>query len=163
MSYWKPAAILVAVVLLLIFTALTINPAAPAGKRPWESTDSNSLSPEEKSKYVDLGEFLVNLDGEYGSQYVKTSISLKLGQSGVAPTVEAKIPEIRHHVNMVFQSQTVDELSTYEGKLKFADAIREHVEYVMGQRKTLSAEGSVAQPIKLSAVSDVLFTSFIIR
>jgi flagellar FliL protein len=161
MSYWKPAAILVAIVSLLIFTALTINPNLTAGDKSGKAAASGA--PGGGSKYVDLGEFLINLDSDYGSQYVKTSISLKLDKSGAPLAVGARVPEIRHHVNLVLQSQSAAELSTYEGKLKLADAIREHVEYVMGQRKTLPAEGVAAQPIKLSAVSDVLFTSFIIH
>jgi flagellar FliL protein len=161
MSYWKPAAILVAIVSLLIFTALTISPTLTAGDPPAKTGGSDL--PGGGSKYVDLGEFLVNLDGDYGSQYVKTSVSLKLGQSGAVMGVDAKIPEIRHHVNLALQDQTVDELSTLEGKLRLAEAIRERVEYVVGQRKTLSAKGVAVQPLKISAISDVLFTSFIIR
>lgn len=162
MSYWKPVAILFAIVSLLIFTALTINFILPSGDRSRTRTASDSPS-EVRSKYVDLGEFLINLDSEYGSQYVKTSISLKLDKSGAPLELEARVPEIRHHVNLVLQSQTAAELSTHEGKLKLADAIRKHVEYVMGLRKTLPAEGVAAKPIKLGAVSDVLFTSFIIH
>jgi flagellar FliL protein len=163
MTYWKPAAILVAIVSLLIFTALTINLTPRPGDPPWSKADSDSLPPEGKSKYVDLGEFLINLDGDYGSQYVKTSISLKLGQSGAAMGVDARVPEIRHHVNLALQDQTVAELLTLEGKSRLAEAIRERVEYVIGQRKALSAEGVAVQPLKISAISDVLFTSFIIR
>lgn len=161
MSYWKPAALLVAIVLLLIFTALTINPTLTAGDPPAKTGASGA--PGGGAKYVDLGEFLINLDGDYGSQYVKTSISLKLGQSGAAMGVDAKVPEIRHHVNLALQDRTVAELLTLEGKSRLAEAIRERVEYVIGQRKALSAEGVAVQPLKISAISDVLFTSFIIR
>lgn len=161
MSYWKPAVIIVAILSLLLFSALTINPITQTGEKSGKTVSDSS--PEAGAKYVDLGEFLINLDSDYGSQYVKTSISLKLDKSGAPLAVGARVPEIRHHVNLVLQSQSAAELSTYEGKLKLADAIREHVEYVMGQRKTLPAEGVAAQPIKLSAVSDVLFTSFIIH
>lgn len=163
MSYWKPAVIIVAILSLLLFSALTVNPITPAGEKSGKKPAFETLPSESGSKYIDLGEFLINLKGGYGGQYVKASISLKLDQSGAVSTVEAKIPEIRHHVNMAFQSQSADELSTYEGKLKLADAIKEHAEYVMGLRKTSPAEGVAGLPIKNSAIADVLFTAFIIH
>lgn len=158
MPYWKPVAILIAVLLLLVVAALS-------GYQPGEAGifDRNKQSSEGKPKFVNLGEFLINLNGDDGKQYLKTSIALKLDKSGKTTEVEASIPEIRHHVNMVLQSLTADELATNEGKLKLAETIKEHAEYVTGFRKTLPAEGGVKVPIKASDISDVLFTSFIIQ
>lgn len=161
MSYWKPAVILIAILLSLIFTALTVNPVRPAGDKSGKTKTPGNATGE--SRYIDLGEFLINLNGDHGNQYVKTSIALKLAQSGSPLQIEARIPEIRHHVNLVLQSQNARELFTREGKLKLADAIREHAEYVMGLRKTSPAEGVAGRPIKNSAISDVLFTAFIIH
>ncbi len=161
MTYWKPAVVIVAILSLLVFTALTINPTPLSGDKHGKIKASDASGG--GAKYVDLGEFLINLKGGYGGQYVKASIALKLDQSDAVTTVEARIPEIRHHVNMVFQSRTADELSTHEGKLRLAGAIREHAEYVMGLRKTAPVEGIASLPITNSAISDVLFTAFIMH
>lgn len=163
MSYWKPAVILVAILLSLVFTALTVNPIRPAGDKSGKTKTSGNATAAGEPRYVELGEFLINLNSDYGNQYVKTSIALKLARSGSSPEIEARIPEIRHHVNLVLQSQNASELSTREGKLKLADAIREHTEFVMGLRKTSPAEGVAGRPIKNSAIADVLFTAFIIH
>lgn len=158
MSNWKSAAMLIAVLLLLIVAALTINYMRPVGD--WQK---KGAIVENNSRFVSLGEFLVNLSDGEESRYLKTSISLKMNKSGYNKDVEARLPEMRHHVNLVLQSRTADELSTGEGKSRLAEAIKEHAEYVMGFRKTLPDSDAAGAPIKISAISEVLFTSFIIQ
>ncbi|HZW25922.1 MAG TPA: flagellar basal body-associated FliL family protein [Gallionella sp.] len=165
MSYWKPVVMLIAALLLLIVAALTVNYMRPVGDGA--DTQSSHVGKgavtEGNSGFVSLGEFLVNLDSDEESHYLKTSISLKLDKSGYDKDVEARLPEMRHHVNLVLQSRTADELSTGEGKSRLAEAIKEHAEYVMGFRKTLPDSDAAGAPIKISAISEVLFTSFIIQ
>jgi len=164
MSYWKPVVMLIAALLLLIVAALTINYMRPTdGIDTQSSYVGKGATMEGNSGFVSLGEFLVNLNSDEESHYLKTSISLKLDKSGYYKDVEARIPEMRHHVNLVLQSQTADELSTGEGKLRLAEAIKGHAEYVMGFRKTLPDSDAAGAPIKISAISDVLFTAFIIH
>lgn len=158
MSNWKSVAALIAVLLSLIIAALAIHYMRPAGD--WQRKGEVE---ERESRFVSLGEFLVNLNGGEESHYLKTSISLKMNESGYNKDVEARIPEMRHHVNLVLQSRTADELSTGEGKSRLAEAIREHAEYVMGFRKTLPDPAAAGAPMKISAISEVLFTSFIIQ
>lgn len=164
MSYWKPVVMLIAALLLLIAAALTINYMRPIDRADSQGAyDENGATTEGKSGFVSLGEFLVNLNSDEESHYLKTSISLKLDKSGYGKDVEARLPEMRHHVNLVLQSRTADELSTGEGKSRLAEAIKEHAEYVMGFRKTLPDSDAAGAPIKISAISEVLFTSFIIQ
>lgn len=158
MSYWKPVTILISATLLLIVAALTINSGHTIGT----STGMQDNPPSESApRFVNLGEFLINLNGENGQQYLKTSISLKLGEAAHEDEVEASIPEIRHHVNLVLQDLPASELYTNEGKLKLSEQIKQHAEHVMGFRPATPDAGQANT--KISAVSDVLFTSFIIQ
>lgn len=155
MTYWKPTATLISVTLLLIAAALIINAIHPFGSAETPASMGTSPAP----RFVNLGEFLINLNGEDGHPYLKTSISLKLGASGDQNKVEESIPEIRHHVNLALQNLTASELLTREGKSKLSEQIREYTENVMGYR------GNDATPAnsKSRIVSDVLFTSFVVK
>jgi flagellar FliL protein len=160
MSYWKPVIILIAALLFLIVAALMFNARPSVG-------DPSSMQPiagqNSIARFVDLGSFLINLDSDEGSKYLKTTVALKLGKSGRKDNVEASIPEIRHHVNLEMQSMTVSELSTYEGKLKLAEKIREQAENIVGSPNKSSPQSSASPANKNSVIADVMFTSFIIQ
>ncbi|MDP2143918.1 MAG: flagellar basal body-associated FliL family protein [Gallionella sp.] len=162
MTYWKPIVILISALLLLAVAALLylpqMNHKTPAHLNAGDNPDTSEVSSDEKPEFVHLGEFLINLNGEDRPQFLKTSISLKLGKPGYIESIEASIPEIRHHVNMLLQTLTATELSTHEGKQLLAKQIKEHTEHVMGYRKATETSG-----MKKSIIADVLFTSFIIQ
>ena len=164
MAYWKPIVILISAFLLLAVAALLylpqMNHKTPAQLDAGDNPDTSEVSSDEKPEFVHLGEFLINLNGEDRPQFLKTSISLKLGRPGYLESIEASIPEIRHHVNVLLQTLTATELATHEGKLLLAERIKEHTERVMGYRKSTGTSGA---GMKKSIIADVLFTSFIIQ
>lgn len=160
MSYWKPATIMIYATLLLIVAALTIGSGYPIGTSSGMQDNPSSESP---PRFVNLGEFLINLNGGDGQQYLKTSISLKLGEAAHEDKVEANIPKIRHHVNLILQDMPASELYTNEGKLRLSEQIKQHAEHVMGFGNRPPTPDAGQANTKISAVSDVLFTSFIIQ
>lgn len=158
MAYWKTIVILISAFLLLAVAALLYLPQLNHKTPDQLDAGANPDTSDEKPEFAPLGEFLINLNGEGRPQFLKTSISLKLARSGYLESIEANLPEIRHHVNMLLQTLTATELSTHEGKQLLAEQIKEHTERVMGYRKSTSATG-----MKKSIIADVLFTSFIIQ
>lgn len=172
-SYWKTTAVIIAVLLLLAVASLLFNQAYSANRgvaaQPFAMVNNNKdeTISDVRPKFVDLGAFTANMSRADGDQNLQTSISLKLTKPGLEEKIKANIPEIQHHVNMVLQSKRSSELLTYEDKEKLAQQIKQHVEYVIGFRKTApiigSAQIDAAPTIRKNGISDVLFTSFIIQ
>lgn len=172
-SYWKTTAVIIAVLLLLAAASLLFNQAYSANRGvaafafDKRNNNKDGTVSDVRPKFVDLGTFTANMSREDGDQNLQASISLKLTKPGLEEKIKASIPEIQHHVNMVLQSKRSSELITYEDKEKLAQQIKEHVEYVIGFRRTAPIIGSAqldATPtIRENGISDVLFTSFIIQ
>lgn len=172
-SYWKTTAVIIAILLLLAVASLLYNQAYSANRGvagnafAMENNDKNETVSDVRPKFVDLGTFTANMSRAEGDQNLQASISLKLTKPGLEEKIKASIPEIQHHVNMVLQSKRPSELLTYEDKEKLAQQIKQHVEYVVGFRRTAPSIGSAqlddAPTIRKNGISDVLFTSFIIQ
>ncbi len=169
-SYKKSIAVILATLLMLLVASLLFNQVyrhnVVARALMQGSHDKDDPVSETNPGFVDLGTFAAHISGEDGEQSLRTSISLKLISPGLEERIKASIPEIQHHVNMVLQSKRASDLVSYEDKEKLALQIKEHVEYVMGLRKTAPIIGSAEQDAASSAqkgISDVLFTSFIIQ
>lgn len=156
--------------LLLIAAAYLYNQIPQQGllaPAPTAGSNNKEVVSEAHPRFVDLGTFSNHLGGEESGQSLKASLSLKLTHPGLEKKVTASLPEIQHHVNMVLQSKLPSELSTYEDKERLAQQLKQHVEYVMGFRKTTPAIGSTwvddVPTIKDNGISAVLFTAFLIQ
>ncbi|HEX5338959.1 MAG TPA: flagellar basal body-associated FliL family protein [Gallionella sp.] len=174
-SYNKTVAIIIALLLLLFAVSMMLYQSTKKGGNIMKmfstgGEDSAKIVSESHPKFVNLGTFTTSMGGEDGAQNMQTSLSLKLTEPGLDEKINASIPEIKHHMNMVLQSKRASELATYEDKEKLAEQLREHVEYVMGFRDVAPPIGAGKANIapnepgtRRNGIANVLFTSFIIQ
>jgi len=171
-SYWKTTAVIIAVLLLLAVASLLFNQAYSANRGVAAQPFAMGITI--KMKQSPMSGRNSSTWGIYGQheprgwQSEPANIDLtQADQTWTRRKNQGKHPEIQHHVNMVLQSKRSSELLTYEDKEKLAQQIKQHVEYVIGFRKTApiigSAQIDAAPTIRKNGISDVLFTSFIIQ
>jgi flagellar basal body-associated protein FliL len=167
-SHIKTAAVIIAALLLVLAASLFFNqPYKFRADADTAGNNKNVAASDTSPKFVDLGTFTTHMSGENGEQIIQTSLSLKLTKPGLETRAKASLPEIQHHVNMVLQSKSFSELTAHENREKLAQQVKQHVEYVMGFRRTSPVIGSAwvdAVPaVRDNGISAVLFTSFVIR
>lgn len=100
--------------------------------------------------YVDLKPSFVANYQSRKMGYLKTDVTLKVVGGKTAEAVDRHQPAIRHHLVMLFSSQTPETLNTLEGKQQLKDSALSEV------LTALQDEGEPAQ------VEEILFTSFIV-
>lgn len=100
--------------------------------------------------YVELKPAFVTNYQSRKMGYLKADVTLKVKGGPTAEAISRHKPVIRHHLVMLFSSQSEEALSTMEGKQMLKEtALTELV-------SALQEEGEAAE------VQDVLFTSFIV-
>ena len=82
--------------------------------------------------------------------YLKADVTLKVKGGQTAEAVDRHKPAIRHHLVMLFSSQTMEALSSLEGKEMLKETALSEVV------SALQEEGEPAE------IEDILFTSFIV-
>ncbi len=106
--------------------------------------------PSEETIYVELKPAFVTNYQSRKMGYLKADVTLMVNGGATAEAVGRHQPVIRHHLVMLFSSQTPEDLSTLEGKEKLKEnALSEVVQ-------ALEEEGEPAN------IQDILFTSFIV-
>lgn len=61
-------------------------------------------------------EFVVNFGGAGKLKYLKTNVTLRLGDSAAANSVRHHLPFIRNNLVMLFTAQTTESLESQEGR-----------------------------------------------
>lgn len=65
---------------------------------------------------VKLREFLVNIISEDNSNYLKTSMTIELSNTGAQKELETRMPQVRDAILMLISNKTFDELYDLHGK-----------------------------------------------
>ena len=100
--------------------------------------------------YVELSPSFVTNYQSNKMGYLKADVTLKVKGDQTAEAVDRHIPAIRHHLVMLFSSQTMEALNSMEGKEQLKETALSEVV------SALQEEGEPAE------VEDILFTSFIV-
>jgi flagellar FliL protein len=102
-------------------------------------------------EYLAIEPFTVNLQPENGDQYLQIAFTLQVDGAEQAEVIKTNMAKVRSRVLLLLSGKKASEINTVEGKQQLAGEILAVV-------KLPFAEQGEEQ-----AVSDVLFTSFIIQ
>ncbi|MFQ5330017.1 MAG: flagellar basal body-associated protein FliL [Thermodesulfobacteriota bacterium] len=95
---------------------------------------------------VQLDPFIVNLQDNTGTRYLKLTLQLEMG--GVSEEeVKSKTPQIRDSIIILLTSKTYSAVGTVEGKYLLRDEIAARISQVMGEAE----------------IKGVYFTQFVIQ
>lgn len=109
-----------------------------------------SAAPSNDVIYVELKPAFVTNYQARKMGYLKADVTLKVKGGQTAEAVDRHKPAIRHHLVMLFSSQTMEALNSMEGKEMLKETALSEVV------SALQEEGEPAE------VEDILFTSFIV-
>ena len=101
--------------------------------------------------FVAIEPFTVNLQPENGDQYLQIQFTLQVANAENEEKIKLNMPKVRSRLLLLLSAKKASELTTVEGKKKLSEEIVDAV-------KAPFAEKGEPQ-----AVTDVLFTSFIIQ
>jgi len=105
---------------------------APAGGHGAKaSASSGSL--------VDLDPFIVNLQDNSGTRYLKLNINLELGSGSSAYEIEDLKPQIRDSLIILLSSKSYSDIGTVEGKYQLRDEIVARVNQFLSKSKVKTA------------------------
>lgn len=104
------------------------------------------LSPDQVKPTVSLETFVVNLADAEVTRFLKISLVIELADGSLSDQVEARKSKIRDAIITLLSSQTFAQIRDSKGKLKLKQDLTLRLNEVLGT----------------NAVSDVLFTEFII-
>lgn len=75
--------------------------------------------------------FVVNLVGQNGKRYAKTSIALEMSSPDLQKEITAKIPLIKDTIIRVLSSKTFEDISTAKGKERLKEEITQELNAFM--------------------------------
>ncbi|WP_192036504.1 flagellar basal body-associated protein FliL [Halomonas sp. YLGW01] len=102
--------------------------------------------------FVKIDPFTVNIaDGQYGDRLLYVGLSLRVKDQQTQDLLVDHMPQVRSRLLMLLSGQHADELTSPEGKTRLAAAI-------LGL-----FEVPLTEPQPDLAISDVLFTEFIVQ
>ncbi len=96
---------------------------------------------------VRLEAFLVNIEGEGETRFLKTSLTLELESSDLQREIEMRMDQIRDGILVLLSSKTFSEIRSFDGKYMLREEIEE-------QLNNLLVTG---------AVKNVYFTEFVVQ
>ena len=128
--------------MILLLSALFIATA--------QAEDEEATAPNEEVIYVERNPAFVTNYQSHKMGYLKADVTLQVKGGLTADAISRHKPAIRHHLVMLFSSQSEEALSTMEGKQMLKEAALNEL------INALQEEGEAAD------VQDVLFTSFIV-
>jgi len=70
-----------------------------------------------------LETFLVNIDDEGTTRFLKTTLTLELSQEAVQEEVEKRLPQVRDAVLLLLSSKSFAEIRSYDGKFLLREEI----------------------------------------
>lgn len=102
--------------------------------------------------FVKIDPFTVNISGdEYGNRLLYVGLTLRVGNEETRELLTSHMPQVRSRMLMLFADQSAQELTSPDGKSRLAAQ-------VMGL-----FDVPLADPQPELAISDVLFTDFIVQ
>lgn len=110
----------------------------------------DEAAPSAEVIYVELKPAFVTNYQSRKMGYLKADVTLKVKGGQTAEAVDRHKPALRHHLVMLFSSQTMEALNSMEGKEMLKETALSEVV------SALQEEGEPAE------VQDILFTSFIV-
>ena len=119
---------------------------------PETSAEEGEVDPGEQAIYVPLKPpFVVNYGGAGPLKYLKTDISVRVNDVGVANSIRHHLPLIRNNLVMLFSAQTDESLQSQSAR----DSLRK--EALNEVRSVLKMEDQV------EGVVDLYFNSFVVQ
>jgi flagellar FliL protein len=115
-------------------TAANTAPAAQA--KPSEQEIAPSATPvaaEGESILVELKPFVVNLQDERRSRYLRIAIQLEIVGAKWEEELQKRLPQVRNRLLFLLSNKTVDEISSVDGKYRLQEEIVQHVNETLGK------------------------------
>ncbi|PKM80849.1 MAG: hypothetical protein CVU89_11955 [Firmicutes bacterium HGW-Firmicutes-14] len=109
--------------------------------------EENKGAQESLGTTYDAGEFITNLAGESGSNFIKVKIVLAFKDAKIQAEIEDKFPQIQHVINNTLRQQSPEELSQPKAMEKLAELLRKNI-------NSLLIKGNI---------NSVYFTSFVVQ
>jgi len=77
--------------------------------------------------FFNLSPFVVNLQDNIGTRYLKLTLKLELENSGVEEEIKAQLPKIKDALIILLSSKNYAEIGSVEGKYRLRDEILKRV------------------------------------
>ena len=131
--------IVAVVVLVFIFLGGKEQPPAEGGDTAHQTQkEAPAHANNARSDFAKMGPvfaipepFIVNLMGQNGRRYLKTSISLELSTPEFQKEVTSKLALIKDRISQILSSKTFEEISTPKGKDKLKEEILQELNSYM--------------------------------
>lgn len=127
--------LIIAIVVAVIFL---LGGEKETEQAPAQKTQKERPKVEERSDYARPGpifaipeSFVVNLMGQNGRRYAKTSISLEMSSPELQKEITTKLPLIKDTIIRTLSSKTFEEISTPKGKDKLKEEITQELNAFM--------------------------------
>ena len=88
---------------------------------------------------VDLDPFIVNLQDNSGTRYLKLNINLELASGASGYEIEELKPQIRDSLIILLSSKSYSDIGTVEGKYQLRDEIVARINHFLGKSKVKTA------------------------
>jgi flagellar FliL protein len=105
------------------------------------------VAAEGESVLVELKPFVVNLQDERRSRYLRIAIQLDIVGAKWEEEIQKRLPQVRNRLLFLLSNKTVDEISSVDGKYRLQEEIVQHVN----------------ETLEKAIVQKVYFTDFIVQ
>jgi flagellar FliL protein len=109
---------------------MTADTAPAAQTTPSDPKTAPSVAPlaaEGQSVLVELKPFVVNLQDERRSRYLRVAIQLEIVGAKWEGELQKRLPQVRNRLLFLLSNKTVDEISSVDGKYRLQEEIVQHV------------------------------------
>ncbi|MAX33362.1 flagellar FliL protein [Onishia taeanensis] len=147
--------------LLVVLLMVLVSSATAAGVYLLLDTDSQAQAAENAEPepveapdpiFVKIDPFTVNISGEdYGNRFLYIGLTLQVADEKTRDLLINHMPQVRSRMLMLFADQSVEDLTSPDGKTRLSAE-------VLGLFDT-----PLTEPQPELAISDVLFTDFIVQ
>jgi flagellar protein FliL len=124
--------------------------APEAHTKPSDHKTASSVAPvaiEGESVLVELKPFVVNLQDERRSRYLRIAIQLEIVGAKWEEEIQKRLPQVRNRLLFLLSNKTVDEISSVDGKYRLQEEIVHHIN----------------ENLEKAIVQKVYFTDFIVQ
>ncbi|MFQ5427403.1 MAG: flagellar basal body-associated protein FliL [Thermodesulfobacteriota bacterium] len=101
----------------------------------------------EGPEFFNLAPFVVNLQDNIGTRYLKLTVKLELAEPGTDGELKGQLPRIRDALIILLSSKNYSEIGTVEGKYRLRDEIVKRINRIL----------------KEASVRGAYFTDFVIQ
>jgi flagellar basal body-associated protein FliL len=109
-------------------------PAAEQSEAPVQVTPSvEPVVIEGEGVLVELKPFVVNLQSERRSRYLRVAIELQLAGAKWEEELNKRLPHVRNRLIFLLSNQAVDDISNVDGKYQLQAEIVQHVNETLGK------------------------------